>query len=114
MTACYFNDEQKMFAWLSGHVGQHIHSFKCVERYNKMYDSRIIPSLIVINEIGDLKRNLKLRKQYVSHLNACDTLQFRAQKALMPRRGRLIGKFSYHYNLADTLADEAVVWHGEI
>lgn len=105
----YFDNEARMFDWISEKTGTEIRTFEDAEKWG---DKRNYCEILYL----DPKTYYQQRKEYVSLLNTCSTLMYKAQCA---RKIRSTKHFLYQYG---RIYDDAnwywdmypEVWQGEI
>lgn len=108
----HFDNEERMFAWISEQAGEKITSFEECEKWTEKQRMGYIEVL----ELFDLKDFYAHRREYVTKLRQCDDLMQKAQRMEKSlRRDRVLIAYSYAYEDANQLYGlYPEVWQGEI
>ena len=111
----FFNDEERMFLWISDRIDQRVCTYEECEEWTRLQDDEF-GSYIEILVIDDLKKFYKLRKKYVLTNRLIEDVMDKARRLpRSPKRDRLLEKFSILYDNANKLAEEhPEIWMGEI
>lgn len=107
----HFDDEEKMFDWISEITGERITSYGDCENWTSKQRMGYIEVLV----IDDMKKFMFYRREYVDILNRCDTLLQKSQRRVGKRRSEMLNRFNENYDAACTWADHhPEVWQGEV
>ena len=109
----HFDDEKKMFRWISEKVGTEIHSFDDCEAWTRKQPEG---SYIEVLYFNDLKEFYKNRRAYVLKVRECEDYSEKARrKTLAVKRNNQMAMFSKAYADANGYWDMyPEVWQGEI
>lgn len=114
----HFDNEEKMFSWISEKVGETIRSYEECEGWGRRQEYGIAHThgYIEVLEIYDIKEFYKLRREYLTFLRKCDDLMYRAQRMKKSfKRDRVFDSYSWAYQSAhDLYGLYPQVWQGEI
>ena len=114
----HFDNEQKMFAWISERIEEKVSSYEECEEWttSQEYDVAHTNGYIEILEIPDVKEFYRVRREYVTELQKAKDLMEKVQR--MPksaRRDRLFDAYTFAYeNANDLYAEDTYIWYGEI
>lgn len=116
-TECFhhFDNEDRMFQWISEMIGEKVSSFEDCEEWTRKQDDekgRYIEILCIDN----IPEFYKHRREYVQCLQDCDDLMTKAQRLpLGAKRDYLIRRFGKRYEDANWYWDAyPEIWQGEI
>lgn len=116
-TECFhhFDNEDRMFQWISEMIGEKVSSFEDCEEWTRKQDDekgRYIEILCIDN----IPEFYKHRREYVQCLQDCDDLMTKAQRLpLGAKRDYLIRRFGKRYEDANLYWDAyPEIWQGEI
>ena len=116
-TECFhhFDDEEKMFSWISSRIGQKVSSFDDCEAWTRRQDNRY-GSYIEILFLGNLKDFYKQRRAYVQKVRECEDAFTKAQRKIsMDKRAVQMIKSAKAYDKAQSYWEMyPEVWQGEI
>ena len=111
----HFDNEQKMFSWISEKVGEEIHSFDDSEEWTRKQDDEH-GSYIEILYFNDIKEFYKIRREYIQCLR--DTQDYFDKARVLPpgiKRNYLMRLAGKRYEDANWYWDMyPEVWQGEI
>lgn len=114
----HFDDEKKMFAWISGRIGKRVTSFDDCEKWNELQDEKAILTrrLIGFVEFDDIKEFFRARKRYAELIRKCNDIMDKARMVEgVVKRSSLLNKFYSLYDKAEELAStNPEAWYGEI
>ena len=114
----HFDNEEKMFAWISERIGEKVNSYQECEKWTCRQDIGVAHTngYIEILVIEDIKNFYKLRREYVTLLKKCDDIMFKAQRmATSRKRDMVLDAFRWAYDDAATLYGlYPEVWQGEL
>lgn len=109
---CHFDNEDRMFEWISDRIGQKVSSFEECEDWTRTQDSAYIEVLVIDN----LKTFFINRQDYVIVLSKVRDLSYKVTK--MPyskRRNKVFHGFSLAYDIAERMKEiSPEIWQGEI
>lgn len=111
----HFDNESKMFQWISKQVGCPINSYADCESWTRKQDDER-GLYIEILHFSNVKDFYRKRREYIGLIDRCNTLLKRAQQAPNRiKRSYYLDIFSENYYLACDLVEEhPVVWQGEV
>lgn len=116
-TDCFhhFDDEKKMFRWISEKVGTEIHSFDDCEAWTRKQDDQH-GSYIEILYFNDIKEFYKNRRAYIQKVHECENFLEKAQRtSLTEKRKTLMAMYAKAYDDANWYwGMYPEVWQGEI
>ncbi len=109
---CHFDNEDRMFEWISDRIGQKVSSFEECEDWTRAQESAYIEILVIDN----LKTFFINRRDYVFVISKLQDLSNRLIKMpLSKRRDILLNRFSIAYDIADKMKEiSPEIWQGEI
>ena len=114
----HFDNEQKMFAWISDRIGKKVSSYKQCEDWGRDQEWGIAHTngYIEILVIDDLKEFYRKRQEYVAELRKCDDLMHKSQRMQKSfKRDRVFHDFTCAYENANVIyGTNPEVWQGEI
>lgn len=118
-TDCFhhFDNEARMFAWISERIGEQVHSFEDCEAWTKKQATSPAhcKGYIEILYIKP-KEFYDERRAYVMKLRECDDIMAKAQRTRNDKRlKRLLAEYSFAYDDANWYwGVNPAVWQGEI
>lgn len=109
---CHFDNEERMFEWISEKIWQKVSSFEECEAWTREQESSYIEILVIDN----LKTFFINRRDYVFVISKLQDLSNRLIKMpLSKRRDILLNRFSIAYDIADKMKEiSPEIWQGEI
>lgn len=109
---CHFDNEDRMFEWISDRIGQKVSSYEECEAWTHAQESAYIDVLV----IKDIKIFFTNRRDYVLVLSKLRDLSYRLIN--MPRskrRNRIFNRFGIAFDIADRMKEiSPEIWQGEI
>lgn len=109
----YFDNEYRMFHWISEHIGHPVNSYADCENWTVQQKDERLYIEILSFDVTDFYAK---RKQYINLIDRCNTYLRKAQQATsFDKRSRFLDIFSDNYEAANQLAENhPFVWQGEI
>lgn len=112
---CHFDNEHKMFQWISKRVGCPINSYADCESWTRKQDDEhgLYIEILHFNDVKDFYRK---RREYIGLIDRCNTYLEKAQQASSHcKRSYYLNIFGENYDFANHLAEEyPIVWQGEV
>lgn len=114
----YFDDNKKMYEWISERIGENVSSFNECQEWNLRQHVGIAHTkgYIDIYSIQDIKDYYKQRRAYITKVRQCEDLLCKVQKVTERfKRSWVMASFSWAYQDAEDIRSEhPQVWQGEI
>ena len=110
----HFDNEQRMFQWISNRIGQQVSSYADCEEWTKKQNSVCGPYIEILT-FKDVRGFYSNRRKYMEHLDICNNIMERAQRRDGKRRANMLQHFSENYNAIWAIAEHhPEVWQGEV
>ena len=114
----HFDNEKKMFAWISEQIGEKVSSYAECEAWTRRQDVGIAHTngyieVLTIENLKDFYRN---RRYYVTHLRKSEDLLFKYNHARTPfGRLKILTQYEIQHEIAKDFSNYyPQVWQGEI
>ena len=110
----HFDDEKKMFKWISERIGMDVDSFYECEEWTRKHNGKC-GLYIEILTFENVKDFYFKRCEYMQIMNRCDNALTKARRRKGNRRAIMCEEFDKNYEAAQVWADiYPEVWQGEI
>ena len=113
----HFDNEEKMFKWISQRIGKEVHSYEECEEWSRHQEYGDNPkNWIEVLYFDDVKEFYTMRQDYLNNLRQLDDAIAKAQR--LPKclkRDILLKRINMRYEDAFRCIDqEPAIWYGEV